>query len=123
MVTVAVILPKDGLNAFHLYDRLAVVVLALIVAAVLLALARVRVIATGSHLTVINIVRRRQLEWAEVVSVRMARDDSWAMLDLSDGTSLAAMGIQSADGERGQIAAVQLAMLIEELSAALEGDR
>lgn len=116
MGVLALILPDGGGLAFHLVDRLLVVLVGLLVAAVLLAVARVRVRADHDGLTVVNVVRRRRLEWAEVVTVRLARDDPWVMLDLADGQSLAAMGIQSADGEHGQREAVQLALLVERYS-------
>lgn len=80
------------------------------------ALSRPRVLADASGLTVVNMVRTRRLEWAEVVSVRMASGDPWVLLDVSDGTTLPAMGIQSADGERGRRAARELRALVDRYS-------
>lgn len=80
------------------------------------ALSRPRVLADAAGLTVVNMVRTRRLEWAEVVSVRMASGDPWVLLDVSDGTTLPAMGIQSADGDRGRRAARELRALVDRYS-------
>jgi hypothetical protein len=116
MVLGAVIAPDTGPTPFALLDRLAVVGLGLVIAAGLHRLAAVRVVAGPAGLEVVNIVRRTPLAWAQVVSVRMARDDPWVMLDLSDGQSLAAMGIQQADGAYGIDQARRLARLVAEHS-------
>lgn len=57
-------------------------------------LARVRVVADDSGVTVVNIAGRRHLEWAEIVQVNLRPGDPWVFLNLSDGTSLPALGIQ-----------------------------
>ena len=57
-------------------------------------------------------LRRRRVDWAEIVAVRLGPDDPWVYLDLADGTALAAMGIQSADGDRARAAATELAALV-----------
>ncbi|MEV6618987.1 PH domain-containing protein [Streptomyces sp. NPDC051051] len=57
-------------------------------------LARVRVVADDSGVTVVNIASRRRLEWAEILQVNLRQGDPWVFLDLSDGTSLPALGIQ-----------------------------
>ncbi|MFJ4694666.1 PH domain-containing protein [Streptomyces sp. NPDC088766] len=57
-------------------------------------LARVRVVADDSGVTVVNIASRRRLEWAEILRVNLRQGDPWVFLDLSDGTSLPALGIQ-----------------------------
>lgn len=64
------------------------------------ALARSRVIARADGLTVVNGYKTRRLEWNEVLAVQLRSGSPWAMLDLSDGTSVAAMGIQGSDGPR-----------------------
>ncbi|MCF4137424.1 PH domain-containing protein [Streptomyces sp. NPDC101213] len=57
-------------------------------------LARVRVVADDAGVTVVNIASRRHLEWAEILQVNLRQGDPWVFLDLSDGTSLPALGIQ-----------------------------
>ena len=61
---------------------------------VLARLARVRVVADDSGVTVVNIAGRRRLDWAEIIQVNLRPGDPWVFLNLSDGTSLPALGIQ-----------------------------
>lgn len=79
----------------------------------LVRLGGVAVLPSETGVLVRNVVGRRSLEWAEVVGVRFGRDSTWGRLDLSDGTSLQTMGIQSADGARAAQDAVRLATLVE----------
>lgn len=64
------------------------------------ALARSRVEARNSSVTVVNGYRTRRFEWAEILAINLPRGSPWATLDLSDGTSVPAMGIQGSDGAR-----------------------
>ncbi len=77
-------------------------------------LADVRVVADDSGVVVVNVVTTRRLAWAEVVGVRLLRDDPWMMLDLAEGRALAAMGVQHSEGERGQVQARRFARLVQE---------
>ncbi|CAM5646248.1 PH domain-containing protein OS=Streptomyces alboniger OX=132473 GN=CP975_05325 PE=4 SV=1 [Streptomyces alboniger] len=61
---------------------------------VLVLLARPRVVADESGVRVVNIATSRRLEWAEIVQVTLRPGDPWVFLNLSDGTSLPALGIQ-----------------------------
>jgi hypothetical protein len=61
---------------------------------------------------VVNLFRARTLEWAEVIQVNLRSGDPWVLLDLSDGDTLAAMGIQANDGQRAQRAAQELRRLV-----------
>lgn len=91
--------------------------LGLIALGVWFALMRCRVSATEEGLVVVNGYRRRELEWAQVVAVSLRRGAPWASIDLSDGTTISAMGIQNADGQRGITAARQLKALAAAKSA------
>ena len=57
-------------------------------------------------------LRTTQLDWAEVLDARMEPGEPWPTLDLADGTTIAAMGIQSTDGERARRAVTELRALI-----------
>lgn len=57
-------------------------------------LSRPKVVADETGVTVVNITSRRHLDWAEIVQVNLRPGDPWVFLDLSDGTSLPALGIQ-----------------------------
>ncbi|MGW7353851.1 PH domain-containing protein [Streptomyces sp. Z26] len=62
--------------------------------AVLLLLSRPHVIAATDGVTVVNLTTTRHLDWAEILRVNLRAGDPWVYLDLADGTSLPAMGIQ-----------------------------
>lgn len=91
--------------------------LGLLAFAVWFALMRCRISATEDRLVVVNGYRRREFEWAQILSVSLRRGAPWATIDLSDGTTIAAMGIQNADGQRGIVAARQLKALAAAKSA------
>lgn len=96
------------------YDRIALALTGIIGAAFLHRLASVRIDADEAGLTVVNILRSRRLEWAEVLGVRLAPSEPWLVLDLSDGTSLASMGVQGSDGAYARRQAEDLAQLVVE---------
>jgi hypothetical protein len=81
-------------------DKVGVALLGIPVAAVLLMLARPSVTAGPEGLVVRNLVGTRRLGWPEVVAIRLGPHDSWASVDVADGTSLALMALQTADGAR-----------------------
>ena len=76
------------------------------------AMARSRVVAEVDRLVIVNGYRRHAYEWAEVLAVHLPPGAPWAVLDLSDGTSQPAMGIQGSDGGRAQRAVAELRLLI-----------
>ena len=110
-VVLAVALP-EGSGGFRLIDRVGLILFGLGVAALLHVLARPRVRADEDGVTVVNVFRRRQLEWAEILEVTLREGDPWVYLDLTDGSVLAAMGLQAADGERGRAMARELRALV-----------
>ncbi|MFD9395685.1 PH domain-containing protein [Streptomyces sp. NPDC060000] len=75
-------------------ERLSFILTGALIFWVLAQLARVRVVADDSGVTVVNIASRRHLDWAEIVQVNLRPGDPWVFLNLSDGTSLPALGIQ-----------------------------
>ncbi|MFJ3228812.1 PH domain-containing protein [Streptomyces sp. NPDC086783] len=75
-------------------ERLSFVFTAALLCAVLFLLARPKVVADDAGVTVVNIVGRRRLEWPEILQVNLRPGDPWVFLDLSDGTSMPALGIQ-----------------------------
>ncbi len=118
---IAVILPGDGPRAWNLPSRIGVFAVGIPMAAFLHRHANVRIIADETGLEVINLFKRRRLVWGEVLAVRLRRGDPWAYLDLSDGETLAAMGIQASDGDAAPAAARQLARLVHAHSGAPDG--
>lgn len=93
---------------FGTFDRVLMVAFGAFVAWILHMLARCRVVADEAGLTVVNAFRTRRFEWPEVVDVSMSVGEPWPTLDLADGTSIGAMGI---NGAEKTLAARQLAEL------------
>jgi hypothetical protein len=122
LVALAVLLPSDGANGWGPGSRISVVVFGLVIAYFLHRLASVRVETDADGVTVVNILNRRRLEWAEVVGVRLSRDDAWMLLDVSDGSSLAAMGVQRSEGALAEEQVRTFARLVTERSGGNGGD-
>jgi hypothetical protein len=86
---------------------------------VLLLLARPKVVADEDGVTVVNLTNKRRLEWAEILQVTLRPGDPWVFLNLSDGTSLPALGIQPGLAKQRAIAdARALRALVEARSVA-----
>ncbi|MER6224838.1 PH domain-containing protein [Streptomyces sp. 900105755] len=85
-------------------EKLSFVLTGALIFWVLAQLARVKVVADESGVTVVNIAGKRRLEWAEIVQVNLRPGDPWVFLNLSDGTSLPALGIQPGIAKRRAIA-------------------
>ncbi|WP_405935827.1 PH domain-containing protein [Streptomyces sp. NBC_00726] len=75
-------------------ERVSFVFTALLFFGVLALLSRPKIVADEEGVTVVNLTRSRRLSWAEIVRVNLRVGDPWVFLDLSDGTSMPALGIQ-----------------------------
>ena len=93
-------------------DRISMIATAVLIAWAVSRFALTSAIPSETGLRVRNVVTVRYLEWAQIVAVRLAPGDPWAMLDLSDGNTLAVLAIQGADGEHGRAEARRLATLV-----------
>jgi hypothetical protein len=105
--------PDEVRRSFTLVQKLTLLLIALLIGAGGFALARCRVDADEDGLTVVNGYRRHRYDWGQVVRVTMRSGNPWAVLDLSDGTSQSAMGIQASDGGRAQAQVRRLRALID----------
>ncbi|MCZ0990238.1 PH domain-containing protein [Streptomyces diastatochromogenes] len=85
-------------------ERLSFVITGALLFWVLAQLARVKVVADESGVTVVNIASKRRLAWAEILQVNLRPGDPWVFLNLSDGTSLPALGIQPGIAKQHAIA-------------------
>ncbi|MGH3348381.1 MAG: PH domain-containing protein [Nocardioides sp.] len=103
-------------EAFSPFQRGTIVALGLVLYGAGYALARSRVLAESTRLVVVNGYRRHEYAWPEVLAVHLAPGAPWAVLDLADGTSQSAMGIQGSDGARAQRAVAELRLLLEQRS-------
>ncbi|GAA4906146.1 PH domain-containing protein [Streptomonospora salina] len=108
MAALAAVLPPD----WRLSDRLGLVAIGAVGAAVLHLLARPRLQATETRVTVVNSVRTYVLEWPEIIDARMPVGEPWPTVDLADGSTLAVMGVQSSDGERARRALDDFRLLL-----------
>jgi hypothetical protein len=107
LVALAVVVPGAGW-----VDLVGFVAVAAGVGWVLLRFALLRADPRPDGLVVQNLIRREELRWEQVVSVRFGAGDPWVVLDLSDGEVLAVMAIQRADGALGAAEARRLATLV-----------
>jgi len=103
--------------AFTAYQIATLVALALLAVGLGYALARSRVVAEPDRLVVVNGYRRREYEYAAVVEAHLPPGAPWVTLDLDDGTTVSAMGIQGSDGTRAQTALRELRAVLEAASA------
>ena len=107
LVVLAVVLPGAGW-----FDRIGFVAVAAAIGSVLLRFGLLRADPSPGGLAVRNLVRREDLRWEQIVSVRFGDGDPWVMLDLSDGDVVAVMAIQRADGARALAEARRLSTLV-----------
>jgi hypothetical protein len=103
LAVIAVMLPADGARPWAAGDRVAIAGTGVLIFGVLAFLSRPKVVADRTGVTVVNLTTRRHLDWAEVVRVNLRHGDAWVHLDLADGTSLAAMGIQPGIGRTAAV--------------------
>ena len=101
---------------FTLFQRLTLLFIGLLIFTVWYALVRSRVVAREDRLVVVNGYRRRDLEWPQVVSVNLPPGAPWVSLDLADGTTVPAMGIQGSDGSRARQAVRELRAVVDRQS-------
>jgi hypothetical protein len=116
MITLALVIAPP----FGIVDRLGLVAFGMLISAILHTLARSKVVADELGLTVVNPLRTHRYDWAEVLRVTMVQGDPWPTLDLADGTSVGAMGIQGSEGERARKAITELQALLRERGEASE---
>ena len=105
--------PQGIRDAFTAMQRATVIAMGLGAFVIGHALGRCRVTADPDGLVVVNGYRSHRLQWAQVLAVRMLPGNPWVTLDLADGTSLSALGIQGSDGARAQRQVRTLRALID----------
>jgi hypothetical protein len=102
-------------------ERLSFVLTGALIFWALARLARVKVVADESGVTVVNIAGRRHLDWAEIVQVNLRPGDPWVFLNLSDGTSLPALGIQPGIAKQRAIADARALRTLAEARSGAHG--
>jgi hypothetical protein len=103
--------------AFTFFQVATLVALGMLAFSLGYALARSRVVAELDRLVVVNGYRRREFEYAAVVEAHLPPGAPWVTLDLDDGTTVSAMGIQGSDGARAQTALRELRNVLNAATA------
>jgi hypothetical protein len=116
LVWIAFALPTGGEHHWGNDSRAALILTGVALCVLLHRLAAVRVVTDDDGVTVVNVVRRHRLEWAQIVGVRLSQDDPWLVLDLDDGEAMQAMGVARSEGAAAQRAARDFARLVNEHS-------
>jgi hypothetical protein len=98
---------------FTMVERGTLALFGLLAFALWFALVRSRVVAEEARLVVVNGYRRREFAWPQVVAVHLPPGAPWVTLDLADGTTVAAMGIQGSDGDRARRAVRERRAVVE----------
>jgi hypothetical protein len=100
IVVTGVALPPSVRAKFDVIQIGTLLLFAAVVVVFAWALMRCRVDLGPEGIVVVNGFTRHAYAWPQVVAVTMGPGHPWAVLDLSDGTSVSAVAIQSADGAR-----------------------
>lgn len=117
-----VALPPVVRAAFTLWQILTLLAMLGLALAGMYGLMRCRIRATDQGVEVVNVFRRRRLEWPQILRVSQRPGDPWAVLDTDDGTTLMVMAIQGSDGARASTAVQQLASLVEQQTPTSRND-
>lgn len=115
-------LPGEIRDQFTPLQLATVLLLGLMFYAAGFALARSRVVAREDGLTVVNGYRTHRFEWNEVLAVSLRSGSPWAEIDLSNGTTVAAMGIQGSDGPRALKQVREVRALVDRLTRLPPGE-
>jgi hypothetical protein len=114
LAVIWVAMPGSVREQFSISQRLTLVLIFVAMLTFLYGIARCAIRADPDGLRIVNVFRKRRLEWAQVVHIRLQPGDPWAVLDIDDGTTIKAMAIQGSDGRRARRATAQLRALVDE---------
>jgi hypothetical protein len=92
--------PQDVRDQFTTFQRVTVLAFGVAAAAAIFALARSRIEARSDGLLAVNGYSSHFYPWQEVAGVTLRAGGPWAILELADGSTAPAMGIQGSDGSR-----------------------
>lgn len=107
-VVFAVVLPER----FGVMDRVTCAGIGVAIAAFMQRYATIHARPDADGLWVRNLGPGEHVPWEDIVAVRFSQGMPWVRLDLADGTDMAVMAIQRADGPRSLEAAQRLADLV-----------
>jgi ATP phosphoribosyltransferase len=102
-----------GVDHWNWPDQLGTAIVGLLIIAALERWSRLAALPSEDGLAVRNFVGTRRLQWAEILGVEFGEHRPWAVLDLSDGSTVSVMAIQRSDGDRAARDAARLSTLVE----------
>ncbi|MEJ7706981.1 MAG: PH domain-containing protein [Nocardioidaceae bacterium] len=117
-----VMLSQEVKATFSTFQRLTLLAFFATILFLLNAIFRTSAQADVDGLSVINGYKVRRFDWAEVLRVSVHSNRPWALLDVSDGSTVSVMAIQISDGDRARRAARELAIIIQQQSAVGDAD-
>lgn len=107
-IALAVVLPEQ----YGPMDRITCAGIGVAVAAFMSRYATIHASPTAEGLQVRNLGPGELVPWEEITAVRFSQGMPWVRVDLADGTDMAVMAIQRADGPRSLDEAQRLADLV-----------
>lgn len=107
-IVLAITLPEQ----YEVMDRLTCAGIGVAVAAFMSRYATIHARPDARGLHVRNLGSGELVPWEDITAVRFSQGMPWVRLDLEDGTDLAVMAIQRADGPRSVDEAQRLADLV-----------
>jgi hypothetical protein len=106
--------PQSVRDQFTTFQRLTVLAFGVAAGAAIYALARSRVDVREDGLLAVNGYRSHLYAWDKVAGVTLRAGGPWAILELADGSTASAMGIQGSDGSRAVAQVKQLRVHVAE---------
>ena len=113
MLVLWVALPADVRASFTWLQTSTLLLFWAAVLVVLYGIARTRVRSDSTGISVLNGYRWHHLTWPQVLAISLPRGAPWAIIDTADGSVVAAMALQAADGDRARQAVVDLRRRID----------
>ncbi len=107
-------LPSRVRAQFGTFQRLTLLSFFVVVLFLLYGVFRTRVTASERGISVTNGYHRRDFDWAEVVAIALSSDRPWALVDLTDGSTVALMALQAADGPRARRSTRELSAMVSD---------
>jgi len=92
--------PQSVRDQFTTFQRLTVLAFGVAAGAAIYALARSRVDVREDGLLAVNGYRSHLYPWDQVAGVTLRAGGPWSIIELADGSTASAMGIQGSDGAR-----------------------
>jgi hypothetical protein len=114
VVGIWVAFPQSVRDQFTTFQRLTVLAFGVAAGAAIYALARSRVDVRDDGLLAVNGYRSHLYAWDKVAGVTLRAGGPWAILELADGSTASAMGIQGSDGSRAVAQVKQLRVHVAE---------